>query len=245
MLAKIYGKITKVHPAESIKVAEAAKVIENAQRDINIGFVNEISMIFSKLGINPHNVLKAANTKWNFLNFSPGLVGGHCIGVDPYYLAYKAQLLKIKPKIILAGREINEQMSSFLLKRLLKIIKPNSKILFMGISFKENCSDLRNSKNLILAKMLKKKNFKLTICDDLISESDIKKYHLKKNYLKFSKLNLYEYDVIIFPFVHDYIKSIPLIKIKSLLNKNAIIFDLKNFFNKDDFEKDKFKYYNF
>mgnify|MGYP006059609803 FL=1 len=138
--------------ASSIKVAEAAKVIENTQRDINIAFINELAIMFEKMNIKTKDVLEAAETKWNFLPFKPGLVGGHCIGVDPYYLAYKAQQLGYSPQIILAGRHINDGMGSYVAKQLINLMSLksltilNSKILVLGITFKENCSDIRNSK---------------------------------------------------------------------------------------------------
>ena len=147
----IYKKIIKagVYKTDNIKIAEAAKIIENSQRDINIAFMNELAVIFNKLNIDTFKVLDAANTKWNFLNFVPGLVGGHCIGVDPYYLAYKSKQIGYNPKIILSGRKINNDMSKFyadlVLKNLDDPIK-NKKVLILGATFKENCKDLRNSK---------------------------------------------------------------------------------------------------
>lgn len=149
-----YQSIVKAgtHRASSIKVAEAAKVIENAQRDINIAFVNELSLIFSKMGIDTTEVLEAAGTKWNFLKFSPGLVGGHCIGVDPYYLTYKAEELGYHPQVILSGRKINDNMGAYVAQQTIKLLsqrqafKPSAKVLILGITFKENCPDIRNSR---------------------------------------------------------------------------------------------------
>jgi len=147
-LAQVYGKVTTggVFRAASIKVAEAAKVIENAQRDINIAFINEIAMIFQRIGISTYDVLAAAGTKWNFLSFEPGLVGGHCIGVDPYYLAHRAQELDHEPDVILAGRKINEAMGPFIARRIAEQLDKGSRILVLGLTFKENVPDLRNSK---------------------------------------------------------------------------------------------------
>src|SRR5690606_4528434 len=159
------------YKASSIKVAEAAKVIENAQRDINIAFVNELAMIFNQLGIDTSEVLKAAGTKWNFLNFKPGLVGGHCIGVDPYYLAQKAQEVGYHPEIILAGRRVNDGMGKYVADQLIKqMISKNipivgSKILILGFTFKENCPDVRNTKVIDIVRRLEEYNVNITIHD--------------------------------------------------------------------------------
>ena len=158
----LYNKIIKAgtYRAPSIKVAEAAKVVENTQRDINIAFVNELSVIFNRMNINTYDVLKAASTKWNFLNFKPGLVGGHCVSVDPYYLTYKANQVGFNPEIILAGRHINDRMSVYIADQVSKLmIKKNiplinANVLIMGLAFKENCPDLRNSLVVDLVKEL-------------------------------------------------------------------------------------------
>lgn len=160
---QLYNKIITAgtHKASSIKVAEAAKVIENAQRDINIAFVNELSLIFEKMGIDTHEVLNAAGTKWNFLPYKPGLVGGHCIGVDPYYLTYKAESLGYHPQVILAGRRINDNMGAHIASRVIKLMTQNdlpvnkAKVLVLGITFKENCPDIRNSKVIDVIRELK------------------------------------------------------------------------------------------
>ena len=154
LMKKIYKSIinAKIYECENIKIAEAAKVIENTQRDINIAFVNELKIIFDRLNIDTNKVLKAANTKWNFLDFKPGLVGGHCIGVDPYYLSYISKEKNYTPKLILSGRKLNDDMSIYYAKKALKSLKQsnkkinNSKILILGFTFKENCSDIRNTK---------------------------------------------------------------------------------------------------
>ena len=171
-LFKIYSKLTKgkVFLAKSIKVAEAAKVIENSQRDINIAFINEVSKICNKINISTYDVLEASLTKWNFLNFEPGLVGGHCIGVDPYYLAEKANSLKIAPQVILSGRKTNDQMVKFIGKQISKKIKKKANILFLGITFKEDVPDLRNSKSLELINFLKKQKHKVIIYDPFINK---------------------------------------------------------------------------
>ena len=158
-----YSKfINSIHIAETVEIAEASKIIENIQRDLNIALINELTMIFKKMNIPISKILKAARTKWNFLDFRPGLVGGHCIGVDPYYLAFKANKLSVNSDLILAGRKINNQMVDFLFKDVSKSIRKaklslNSKILFMGLTFKENCPDFRNSKNLELFCKIQKK----------------------------------------------------------------------------------------
>ena len=164
-IANLYSKIIKagVHKCPSIKTAEAAKAIENAQRDINIAFINEITKIFYQLKINTNDVLNAAATKWNFLNFKPGLVGGHCIGVDPYYLTYKAKKIGFNPKVILVGRETNDNMSSFLSKLFIEKMKERKlgkKILILGLSFKEDVSDIRNSKIFDMIEYFHKKNMR-------------------------------------------------------------------------------------
>lgn len=231
LLRKIYGKIVKVgiFSASSIKVAEAAKVIENTQRDLNIALVNEISIICQKLKIDTKEVIEAAATKWNFHKYSPGLVGGHCIGVDPYYLTYKSKLLGYKPKIILAGRKLNDSMIYYVFKRLkssLKKKKINSKyikILFLGASFKENCPDIRNSQSLKLARIVKKKYQNTFIYEPYISSKDIYK---NKDLIFKKKLKKNFYDVIILSVPHkillNYIKNI-----KKYLKKKNIVYDLK------------------
>ncbi len=187
-IAKIYGLIVEagVYKAESIKVAEAAKVIENAQRDINIAFMNELSIIFHKLGIDTRAVLDAASTKWNFLRFSPGLVGGHCIGVDPYYLSYKSELIGYHPQIILSGRRINDDMGRYVAENTVKQIihagKPvlGSKVLVMGITFKENVADIRNSRVIDIVNELKEYGISVTVADPAAdSEETAREYGIK------------------------------------------------------------------
>lgn len=169
MLADLYGKVTSggVFRAASIRAAEAAKVIENAQRDINIAFINEITMIFQKLGLSTYDVLDAAGTKWNFLKFSPGLVGGHCIGVDPYYLAERARQINHNPEIILAGRKINDGMGDFIAERVTAQLSGGGRILVLGLTFKENVPDLRNSKVIDVIRGLERRGFKVDVHDPL------------------------------------------------------------------------------
>ncbi len=179
-IAKIYGAIVKagVYKAESIKVAEAAKVIENAQRDINIAFMNELSVIFHRLGIDTRAVLDAASTKWNFLRFSPGLVGGHCIGVDPYYLSYKSELIGYHPQIILSGRRINDDMGRYVAENTVKHIiqtgKPvlGSRVMVMGITFKENVADIRNSRVVDIVNELKEYGANVMVADPVASKEE-------------------------------------------------------------------------
>lgn len=168
-LAELYGKVTSggVFRAASIRAAEAAKVIENAQRDINIAFVNEITMIFQKLGISAYDVLEAAGTKWNFLKFSPGLVGGHCIGVDPFYLAERARQINHHPEIILAGRKINDGMGDFIAERVTAQLSGSGRVLVMGLTFKENVPDLRNSKVIDVIRGMERRGFTVDVHDPL------------------------------------------------------------------------------
>ena len=225
------------HLAPSIKVAEAAKVIENSQRDINIAFVNELSKIFNLMGINTYDVLSAAATKWNFLNFKPGLVGGHCIGVDPYYLAKKAQDLGYNPEIILAGRKMNDSMGYYVASDLVKcMIKNNievkgSDILVMGITFKENCPDVRNSKVVDLISTLKEYELNLTIFDPVADDKQV----LKEFGLSTTKsIPNQKFDSIILAVPHNEFRNIDF----SRLRKNkSIIYDLKNFLDKSISDK--------
>ena len=174
IIDKLYSQIIKAgtYKAESIIIAEAAKVIENTQRDLNIAYMNELSMIFNRLKINTQKVLNAAGSKWNFINFKPGLVGGHCIGVDPYYLTYKSKKIGYNPKLILKGRVINDQMPKYIFQKIKKIIKNKNKVLFLGATFKENIPDFRNSQSLSLFKLIKKK-FQADLVDPLI-DTDLK-----------------------------------------------------------------------
>jgi len=171
--------VAGTHKASSIKVAEAAKVIENAQRDINIAFVNELALIFNRIGIDTHEVLEAAGTKWNFLPFTPGLVGGHCIGVDPYYLTHKAESLGYLPEVILAGRRINSNMGKYVAEEIIKLITKNNvelvgaKVLVMGITFKENCPDVRNTRVIDIINELKEYNIKVDVFDPLADKKEV------------------------------------------------------------------------
>ena len=244
----LYKKIIKaeVYKATSIKVAEASKVIENSQRDINISFMNEISLICSRLGINTSEVLEAANTKWNFLNFKPGLVGGHCISVDPYYLSYKAKKLKYSPKVILSGRNINDQMGFYVANILLKKLqKKNLKLSecvvgILGVTYKENCNDLRESKVLDIIKVLQKVKVKLKVYDPIVNSKDFNKYYPN---LKIKKIDQ-KLDALIVAVSHKEFLRLNYTKIKNILkNENSIVMDIKSIFN-DKRIKNKFDYWS-
>ena len=238
IISKLYKSIIEVgiYEAPSIKIAEAAKVIENSQRDINIAFVNELSIIFNKMGIDTGEVLKAAGTKWNFLNFYPGLVGGHCIGVDPYYLAFKSKELGYNPKVILSGREINDLMPSFIVEEILALflkkrdsIKKCS-VLILGATFKENCPDYRNSKVIEIYDLLKKIEFKVDVFDPWIDNSKFKK---ENDFMTLEKLDeSFKYDIIILAVGHNEFRKIDP---KKFLIKNGLVFDIKGFYKDRDF----------
>jgi UDP-N-acetyl-D-galactosamine dehydrogenase len=221
------------HKVSSIRVAEAAKVIENTQRDVNIGLINELATIFNKLSIDTEEVLEAAGTKWNFLPFRPGLVGGHCIGVDPYYLSYKAQSIGYQPEMILAGRRINDGMSAYVVKelsnRLLKndIKVDQSKILIMGLTFKENCPDTRNTKVFEIIDELEKLGAETNTYDPWVDKSSLEGKYIN-NHL--DKLKKNDYDAVIIAVAHDVFKEVRISKIKSLCKPNHIIYDLKYLF---------------
>ncbi len=215
------------HLAPSIKVAEAAKVIENSQRDINIAFVNELAKIFNLLDIDTQDVLEAAGTKWNFLPFKPGLVGGHCIGVDPYYLAQKAQEIGYHPEIILAGRRMNDSMGHYVASEVVKLMiqkdinVKQAKILVLGITFKENCPDVRNTKSVDVIHNLKDFGAEITIYDPWASSKEVKdQYNLKM----VSKMPKEKFDAIVLTVAHDEFLTI---NFKNSLNKNAIVYDVK------------------
>ena len=225
--------------AESIKVAEAAKVIENTQRDLNIALINELAIIFKKMKIDTEEVIKAASTKWNFQKFYPGLVGGHCIGVDPYYLTYKAKMIGYKPEIILAGRTLNDKMDSYVVDQFSKEMKKKSiklnksKILVLGMTFKENCPDIRNSKVINVIDKLKKLGCKVNAHDPFIY--DFKQINKKKiNIIK--KLTPNTYDGIIIAVNHKQFKKFGSKKIKSFGKPNHVIYDLRYAFKKEDIE---------
>lgn len=234
----LYGSIISAgtYKASSIKVAEAAKVIENTQRDVNIGLINELAIIFNKLSIDTEEVLKAAGTKWNFLPFRPGLVGGHCIGVDPYYLSYKSQSLGYQPEIILAGRRINDGMSKYVALELVKkMTKKNisiqkSNILIMGVTFKEDCPDTRNTKVLNLVDELIDLGASVETYDPWVSKNDIS---INYQSIHIDNLNSKKYDAVVFAVAHQKFKNMKYEDIKVLCKPNHIIYDLKYVFSSD------------
>ncbi len=233
----LYKSIIKAgtYKASSIKVAEAAKVIENTQRDVNIALINELSMIFNKMNIDTYDVLEAASTKWNFLPFSPGLVGGHCIGVDPYYLTHKAQSIGYHPEIVLAGRKINDAMGEYVAKQVsLEMSKSgsvilNSKILVLGITFKENCPDLRNSKVVDVVLELEKYGASVDVYDPWVTKDDA------KNNLKIDLIDSIngKYDSIIFAVAHSQFKESARNIIKEHSKDNCVVYDLKRIVPKE------------
>ena len=233
LIDKLYKDIIPAgtHKARSIKIAEAAKIIENTQRDLNIALMNELSIIFNKLNIETCEVLEAAKTKWNFLPFTPGLVGGHCIGVDPYYLTYKAKTVGYKPKLILSGRNLNDNMGSHVVSKLISKMKEksirlkNSRILIMGLAFKENCPDLRNTRVIDIYKKLQRKKCKIEVFDPWVSKDDAKKtYSIKL--IKKPKNNFY--DAIILAVGHKIFKDKFGPKIKLFVKEKHVLFDVKN-----------------
>jgi UDP-N-acetyl-D-galactosamine dehydrogenase len=239
LVDSLYNEIITAgtHKASSIKVAEAAKVIENTQRDLNIALINELSILFNKLNIDTQEVLEAASSKWNFLPFNPGLVGGHCIGVDPYYLTHKAESIGYRPKIILAGRELNDSMGYYVASELIKKMKKKNikikgaKILIMGLTFKENCPDLRNSGIENVIKELQKFECHLDLQDPWAEREEVKKIY--DIYPKL-KLNHNTYDAVLIAVAHNSFKNIGLSNIQDLCKKNSVIFDLKNLFNSSE-----------
>ena len=240
LVDNLYNEIivAGTHKASSIKVAEAAKVIENTQRDLNIALVNELSILFNKLNIDTQEVLEAASSKWNFLNFKPGLVGGHCIGVDPYYLTYKAKTIGYQPNIILAGRKINDNMGHYVASVFIKEMKKKeikiegSKILIMGLTFKENCADIRNSGINVVIKKLKKYNCIVDLYDPWAHSEDVKKSF---NVSLKPKLKNNVYDGVVIAVAHDKFKEMGEIEILKLCKKNHVVYDLKHLFSKDKF----------
>ena len=225
------------HKAPSIRVAEAAKVIENTQRDVNIALINELAVIFNKMGIDTEAVLKAAGTKWNFLPFRPGLVGGHCIGVDPYYLTHKAQAIGHNPEIILAGRRLNDSMGDYVVTQLIKtMIKKRiqvegAKVLVLGLSFKENCPDVRNTKVIDIVHELQKYNVEIDVHDPWIDANEAKREY---SIIPIAQPVLNQYDGIILAVAHEQFIKMGIEKIRALGKDNHVLYDLKYLFTKED-----------
>jgi UDP-N-acetyl-D-galactosamine dehydrogenase len=224
------------HKASSIKVAEAAKVIENTQRDLNIALINELAIIFNKMGIDTQAVLEAAGTKWNFLPFRPGLVGGHCIGVDPYYLTHKAQSIGYHPEIILAGRRLNDSMGAYVVSQLVKemlkkrIHVDNAKVLIMGLAFKENCPDLRNTRIVDIVHELAEYNIAVDICDPWVDNQEAwNEYKISLT----DAPNPGTYDAIVLTVAHDEFRAMGAEKIRALGKSEHVLYDLKYLLKRD------------
>lgn len=247
-VAELYNSVLKngIHKATSIKVAEAAKVIENSQRDVNIAFANEIAMMCHKLGIETNDVLDAASTKWNFLNFRPGLVGGHCIGVDPYYLITKLKDMGYESILLSNARKVNEEISSFIAQSLVerlkaKGIKPeDAKVRILGITFKENVNDIRNSKVIDIVKELQKVGLEVLV-DDPNADLNLVEQEYK---VKFEKNSKEKVDALIVAVAHNEYKNMSIQNIKDKLNETSILFDIKGLFNKNEIEKEKIEYWS-
>jgi UDP-N-acetyl-D-galactosamine dehydrogenase len=238
MVDQLYRSIiiAGTYKASSIKVAEAAKVIENTQRDVNIALINELSIIFNKLDIDTLEVLEAAGTKWNFLPFRPGLVGGHCIGVDPYYLTHKAQSVGYHPEMILAGRRLNDGMGAYVISQLVKhmlhkrIQVEDANVLVMGLTFKENCPDLRNTKIVDIVSELKEYNINVDITDPWCSDEEAKhEYNLRLT----QEPKIGYYDAIILAVAHNEFKALGVDEIRKLGKDNHVLYDLKYLLPKD------------
>lgn len=225
------------HKASSIKVAEAAKVIENTQRDVNIALINELAVIFNKMGIDTQAVLEAAGTKWNFLPFRPGLVGGHCIGVDPYYLTHKAQAIGYNPEIILAGRRLNDSMGEYVVTQLVKtMIKKRiqvegAKVLILGLSFKENCPDVRNTKIIDIVHELEEYNIEVDVYDPWVNTAEAEREY---NVTPVSKPAANSYDGIILAVAHNEFVNMGVEEIRTLGKGSHVLYDLKYVFAKED-----------
>ena len=224
------------HQASSIRVAEAAKVIENTQRDVNIALINELALIFSRMGIDTEEVLKAAGTKWNFLPFRPGLVGGHCIGVDPYYLTHKATEIGYHPEMILAGRRINDSMGAYVAQQVIKLMTEqrllvaDSRILVLGLTFKENCPDLRNSKVIDIINELKHFDAKVDVYDPCVdADAAFHEYGIRP--IKLPKPDTY--DAVVLAVSHDEFKALGIRKIRAFARKTHVVYDVKYMFPAD------------
>jgi UDP-N-acetyl-D-galactosamine dehydrogenase len=228
-VAKLYESVIKagVHRAPSIKVAEMAKAIENAQRDLNIAYINEIALLCTAIGIRTQDVLKAAATKWNFLNFTPGLVGGHCIGVDPYYLVEMAKKLKVKTNVISAGRKINDAMSTIVVEQVWRALAPirqkrKPRVLVMGMTFKEDIPDTRNSKSFDVVQAFKKRACSVEVHDPFLTSTDIASLKLAQGTLRHGP-----YDAIVVLVRHREYKSVPMKQWLAALSPKAVVYDLK------------------
>ena len=249
-VAKVYSLVCSagVYRAQSIKVAEAAKVIENAQRDINIAFMNELAMIFEKMGIDTKHVIEAAGTKWNFLKFQPGLVGGHCIGVDPYYLTYKANKLGYDSQVILAGRRINDSMGKYVAERTVKkliahdVNVKSAKVGILGFTFKENCPDTRNTRVIDIVRELEEYGIEPLVCDPVADKGEAEReYGIRLR----EREELKNLDTVIVAVAHDLFKSLSEKDFEAMLGKEGIVADIKGIYEKEKFEKKGYSYWRF
>ena len=248
-VAKVYEIVVDagVHRAESIKVAEAAKVIENSQRDINIAFMNELSVIFNKMGIDTKAVLEAAGTKWNFLNFYPGLVGGHCIGVDPYYLTYKAEMLGYHSQIILSGRRINDDMGKYVAENVVKNLIAadkavrNAKVAILGFTFKENCPDTRNTKVIDIINELKEYGIKALIVDPTADEREAE-WLYGVRFVNISDIK--DMDAIVLAVAHDTFRNLTMAEIDGMFGTGKkVLLDIKGLMNRKEYESAGYRYW--
>jgi len=246
VVAATYGKIVKagIFKAASIKTAEAAKVIENTQRDINIALVNELSLIFKKLDIDTSDVLEAANTKWNFLDFKPGLVGGHCIGVDPYYLTYKSRIHGYEPQVILSGRKINDYMAHYISEQILtdtqEISINECVVTILGITFKEDCPDIRNSKVIDIIDNLKAAKICIQISDPIVSPHEVQ----ESTGIELTKIeNLKPSNILVLAVAHAQFKDLEKSAIKKLIKDGGTIYDLKNIYKREYFIEDNIRHW--
>jgi UDP-N-acetyl-D-galactosamine dehydrogenase len=235
ILRDIYSKAVPagVHLAPSIKVAEAAKVIENAQRDINIAFINEVAMIFQKMDIDTGAVLAAARTKWNFLDFQPGLVGGHCIGVDPYYLSHAAEQVGHNPEVILAGRRINDAMSEFVADRIASMVPKSARILVLGLAFKENVSDLRNSKVADLVRLMKSQGLSVTVHDARVDPEQAKQFYDIEVIRDFDQCQ--DFDAVVGAVAHHEYALLGKAALLRMVRAEGVLADLKGIWRNYDF----------
>ena len=248
-VAKVYEIVVDagVHRASCIKVAEAAKVIENSQRDINIAFMNELSIIFNKMGVDTKSVLEAAGTKWNFLNFRPGLVGGHCIGVDPYYLTYKAEMMGYHSQVILAGRRINDDMGKYVAENVVKsLIKAdkavrNAKVAILGFTFKENCPDTRNTRIIDIVHELNEYGITPVIADPAADADEAKRLYG----VEFVDMNTIEnMDAVVLAVAHDQFKELSMEKIGSLFGEGQkVLVDIKGLLDRKAYEEAGYSYW--
>ncbi len=237
-ISMLYSSVISagVHETKDIRTAEAAKIIENIQRDLNIALINELAMLFNKMNLNTNEIIEAASTKWNFQKFTPGLVGGHCIGVDPYYLMYKAKEIGFNARLITQGRKINDGMSKYISDRLIKLMTEKnislhkSNVLILGFTFKENLEDVRNSKVFDIYNILTSFGVKVSIYDPIADKNEVKKLY---NLSLIKNINYNYYDAVILAVAHDSFKKINKNQVKRFCKTNSVIYDVKGFFDRE------------